>query len=139
MYVTRARSCAHVYARTCVRERVCPVCQESIRGVRAVYRAGESRGGRIDIKIVTEFRRATTYPNALSSPLNYPFSSRVHFIPLLSPPLLETAFPFYVPFRTLPRRARAPRYSSGKLFQEENIVVNRRSKFPTVAQKSVEV
>jgi len=98
MYVTRAPSCAHVYARMCVRERVCPVCQESIRGVRAVYRAGESRGGRIDIKIVTEFRRAATYPNALSSPLNYPFSSRVHFTLLPFPFAPRNRVPVLCPF-----------------------------------------
>lgn len=82
--VTSTRTCEpHVHhtrasVHTCMWERV---CQESVRGVRAVCRAGGSCRGRIDIKIVTEFRRAATYPNALSSPLNYPFSSRVLLFP----------------------------------------------------------
>ena len=138
VYVTRSRSChANVYAKACV-PCVCPVCQESIRGV---YRAGESRGGRIDIKIVTEFRRAATYPNALGFALKLPVLLP-HSTLSLSPSLLETAFPFYAPFRTFPREIRCTRtprvtgpeenFSTG---EEENIVVNRQSKFPTVAQK----
>lgn len=139
-YGRRAPMCTRVRG-----ERVCPVCQESVRGVRERYIGrGKARGGRIDIKIVTEFRRAATYPNALSSPLNYPFSTRV--LPFLPPPvpapprltsLLETAFPFYAPFRTLLRRetcACSARYRPGKTFstgaEEENTVVNHRSKFP---------
>ena len=126
-----------MYAKACV-PCVCPVCQESIRGV---YRAGESRGGRIDIKIVTEFRRAATYPNALGFALKLPVLLP-HSTLSLSPSLLETAFPFYAPFRTFPREIRCTRtprvtgpeenFSTG---EEENIVVNRQSKFPTVAQK----
>lgn len=130
-----------VHVHTCMRERVCPVCpvcQESIRGVWAVYRAGESRGGRIDIKIVTEFRRAATYPNALGSPLNYPFSSRT-FYPFLLPVVPWNRVPILRPFPDFSARCtRAPRVTGQENFstaEEENIVVNRQSKFPTVTQK----
>jgi len=85
---TRTRERASARARACVCTGV--VCQkretERGRGRGRVGGRGRpeererclgrgKRGGRIDIKIVTEFRRAATYPNALDSPLNSPAPS----------------------------------------------------------------
>lgn len=83
---------------------------------------------------MTEFRRAaTTYPNALSSPLNYPFSS--HVLLFSSPRRSLKPRSHFTPFPdSSPKRARAPRYrtSPGNFStgEEENTVVTRRSKFP---------
>lgn len=142
----------YIRGHPCIRECVPYVPRERKRDTSSGVRRGKERGGRIDIKIVTEFRRAATYPNALDSPLNYPLSSRI-LLALPSPPsplplpsylpsLHETAFPFYAPFPTLLRDVRALRYRSRKLFLpaggKENTVVNRRSKFPAMAQKLAE-
>lgn len=91
--LTRHLGGAHVRASVCVtRGHLCirecvPYLPRERKRDTSSMRRGKERGGRIDIKIVTEFRRAATYPNALDSPLNYPFSSRILLtLPLPSPP-----------------------------------------------------
>lgn len=61
-------------ARWCTRgfTRMWPCMWPCAKGMKR--RRGLVDGGRIDIKIVTEFQRAATYPNTLDSPLNLSLS-----------------------------------------------------------------
>lgn len=116
---TRVRVCVwvwvYLYTRACVCEnRVLHVPRERKRDTSGMRR-GEKRRGRIDIKIVTEFRHVpqpTLTP--LGSPLNYPLSSRVlsTTLPLPSPHpprvVPRNCVPILRPFPdSSPRRVRA--------------------------------